>query len=81
MVYMSGSKMARNQSAIINRNNTCGGIKKSGLGYTGVGPTRGSQAGILYIRTINTTYGTKCGLPTTMNPTQTVGYRATLKPI
>lgn len=78
MVYMSGSKSARNQTAIINRGNTCGGSKKSGLSYTGVGPTKGSKAGTLYIRSVNTRYGAKCGVPTTLNPVQKTGYRATL---
>lgn len=81
MVYMNGSKSARNQTAIINRGNTCGGSKKSGLGYTGIGPTKGSRSGNLYFRTTNTTYGLKCGFPTTLRPTQSIGYRATLKPI
>jgi hypothetical protein len=81
MVYMSGSKAARNQSAIINRGNTCGGSKKAGLSYTGVGPTKGSKAGVLYIRSANTVYGAKCGLPTTLNPVQQTGYKATLGPI
>lgn len=31
MVYMSGSKAARNQASIVNRTNVCGGNKKSGL--------------------------------------------------
>lgn len=31
MVYMSGSKMARNQASIVARP-TCGGVKKGGLG-------------------------------------------------
>lgn len=30
MVYMSGSKAARNQNSIINRTNVCGGPKKAG---------------------------------------------------
>lgn len=30
MVYMSGSKSARNQSSIVNRTNVCGGPKKAG---------------------------------------------------
>jgi hypothetical protein len=30
MVYMSGSKSARNQSSIVNRQNVCGGVKKAG---------------------------------------------------
>ena len=78
MVLMNGSKSARNQSAIINRGNTCGGPKKSGLSYTGVGPTKGSKAGVLYIRSTNTVYGAICGFPRTLNPVQQTGYRATL---
>lgn len=31
MVYMSGSKSARNQSSIVNRTNVCGGPKKAGI--------------------------------------------------
>lgn len=31
MVYMSGSKASRNQASIVNRTNTCGGVKKAGL--------------------------------------------------
>jgi hypothetical protein len=31
MVYMSGSRNARNQASIVNRTNTCGGMKKAGL--------------------------------------------------
>ena len=31
MVYMSGSKSARNAASITNRTNTCGGMKKAGL--------------------------------------------------
>jgi hypothetical protein len=31
MVLMNAAKSARNQASIINRTNTCGGIKKSGL--------------------------------------------------
>ena len=31
MVYMSGSRAARNQSSIVNRTNVCGGVKKGGL--------------------------------------------------
>uniref|UniRef100_A0A6C0IET0 Uncharacterized protein n=1 Tax=viral metagenome TaxID=1070528 RepID=A0A6C0IET0_9ZZZZ len=34
MVYMSGSKSARNAASIVNRTNTCGGNKKSGLAPT-----------------------------------------------
>ena len=31
MVYMSGSRAARNQSSLVNRTNICGGNKKAGL--------------------------------------------------
>ena len=31
MVYMSGSRAARNQASIINRTNVCGGPKKAGI--------------------------------------------------
>ena len=31
MVYMSGSKAARNAASIVNRTNVCGGVKKAGL--------------------------------------------------
>jgi hypothetical protein len=30
MVYMSGSKSARNVASIVNRQNVCGGVKKAG---------------------------------------------------
>jgi hypothetical protein len=81
MVLMNGSKSARNQSAIINRGNTCGGSKKSGLGYTGVGATKGSKSGTIWGRTVNTVFGIRCGEYATRNPTQRIGYRATLGPM
>ena len=31
MVYMSGSKAARNAASIVNRQNVCGGVKKAGI--------------------------------------------------
>jgi len=31
MVYMSGSRSARNQASIVNRTNVCGGPKKAGI--------------------------------------------------
>lgn len=31
MVYMSGSKNARNAASICNRTNICGGVKKAGI--------------------------------------------------
>jgi hypothetical protein len=33
-MVLSTSKMARNASSICNRGNTCGGVKKAGLGPT-----------------------------------------------
>jgi hypothetical protein len=75
---MSGSKMARSQTAIINRNNTCGGSKKAGLGYTGIGATKGSKSGTIWNRTINTVYNIKCNLKVNPHPTQRKGYKATL---
>ena len=74
---MSGSKSARNQSAIINRGNNCGGVKKSGLGYTGVGATKGPQSAV-WNRTVNTVRNIICGLYANRNPTQQIGYKATL---
>ena len=41
--YMQGSKRARNASSLVNRTNTCGGVKKGGLSPTvGVDATVGS---------------------------------------
>lgn len=34
MVYMSGSKSARNSASICNRTNICGGMKKAGIAPT-----------------------------------------------
>ncbi len=34
MVYMSGSRAARNAASLCNRTNVCGGIKKGGLSPT-----------------------------------------------
>lgn len=45
MVYMSGSKAARNAASICNRTNICGGVKKAGLapmtGFYFMSSTRG----------------------------------------
>jgi hypothetical protein len=72
---MSGSKSARNQSAIINRSNTCGGIKKSGLGHSGVGPTTGNKPSTYY-RTVNTVWNIQCNPISSVIQTQVYGYRA-----
>ena len=70
MVYMSGSKSSRNIASIVNRGNTCGGVKKTGLSYTGVGPTKGAGNGTIYNRAVNTVFGLICGQYATKNPTQ-----------
>ena len=72
MVYMSGGKMARNQASIVNRNNTCGGVKKTGLR-----PTIGSYGtnGLNMTRAANT-LPLKCVTNTTVQ-TQKTGYAAT----
>jgi hypothetical protein len=72
---MSGSKSARNQSAIINRGNTCGGAKKSGLGYTGVGITRGNKISTYY-RTVNTVWNIPCNVTIPIIQTHHYGYKA-----
>ena len=81
MAYMSGSKMARNTSSIINRP-TCGGNKKVGLA-----PTIGVNSANLsaYRRAPNAGptggYSRFCiadNIRTTLRPTQQIGYRATL---
>ena len=57
MVYMSGSRSARNQASIINRTNICGGSKKSGLAPT-IGTFISSNPNL--IRGTNTQYGLVC---------------------
>lgn len=57
MVYMSGSRNARNQSSIVNRTNVCGGSKKAGLA-----PSIGwfMQSNPSLIRATNTQFGLVC---------------------
>ncbi len=57
MVYMSGSRSARNQASIVNRTNICGGNKKSGLAPT-IGTFISSNPNL--IRATNTQYGLVC---------------------
>jgi hypothetical protein len=66
MVYMSGSRNARNQASIVNRTNTCGGEKKAGLAST-VGTFVSSNPNL--IRGTNTQYGLVC-LGNFSNPSQ-----------
>ena len=75
MVYMSGSRNARNQASIVNRTNICGGPKKAGIAprvgwylSSNVNLTRAPQKLPL-----------KC-VPNTTVQTQRTGYRATLGP-
>ena len=57
MVYMSGSRAARNQASIVNRTNTCGGNKKGGLAPS-VGWFLYSNPNL--IGATNTQYGLVC---------------------
>ena len=57
MVYMSGSRSARNQASIVNRTNVCGGSKKGGLAPT-IGTFISSNPNL--IRGTNTQYGLMC---------------------
>ena len=66
MVYMSGSKAARNQASIINRTNVCGGNKKGGLAPT-VGWYLSSNPNL--IGATNTQYGMVC-MGNFTNPSQ-----------
>lgn len=66
MVYMSGSKSARNQASIVNRTNVCGGNKKGGLAPT-IGTFISSNPNL--IGATNTQYGLVC-LGNFSNPSQ-----------
>jgi hypothetical protein len=57
MVYMSGSKSARNAASIVNRTNVCGGNKKGGLAPT-IGAFISSNPNL--IGATNTQYGLVC---------------------
>ena len=73
MVYMSGSRSARNQASIVNRTNNCGGNKKSGLAPT-IGHFLTSNPNM--IGATNTQFGLRC-IPNMSIQTQQYGYRAT----
>ena len=72
MVYMSGSRNARNQASIVNRP-TCGGNKKGGLAPS-IGFYLSSNPNL--IGATNTQYGLTCR-PNLTIQTQKYGYRAT----
>jgi hypothetical protein len=74
MVYMSGSRAARNQASIVNRTNVCGGPKKGGLAPT-VGWYLDSNPNL--IGGTNTQFGLVC-IPNRTIQTQAYGYRATI---
>ncbi len=73
MVYYSGSKSARNAASIVNRTNTCGGMKKGGLAPS-VGWYLSSNPNL--IGASNTQFGLMC-IPNRTIQTQQYGYRAT----
>jgi hypothetical protein len=73
MVYYSGSRNARNAASIVNRTNTCGGIKKGGLAPS-VGWYLSSNPNL--IGATNTQFGLMC-IPNRTIQTQQYGYRAT----
>jgi len=74
MVYMSGSKNARNAASIVNRTNVCGGLKKGGLAPS-IGLYLSSNPNL--IGATNTQYGLRC-IPNRTIQTQSYGYRATI---
>ena len=73
MVYMSGSKASRNQASIVNRTNTCGGVKKAGLAPR-VGWYLSSNVNFVGAPQ---TVPKKC-VPSTTIQTQRYGYKATI---
>ena len=73
MVYLSGSKSARNQASIVNRTNVCGGNKKSGLAPR-VGWFMQSNPSLVGAPQ---KMPLKC-VPNTTVQTQRTGYRATI---
>ena len=75
MVYMSGSRAARNQASIVNRTNTCGGGAKKGGLAPSVGLFISSNPNL--IGATNTQFGLRC-IPNHTTQTQQYGYRATI---
>ena len=73
MVYMGGSRNARNAASICNRTNICGGMKKVGLAPS-VGWYLSSNPNL--IGATNTQFGLICR-PNLTIQTQSYGYRAT----
>lgn len=73
MVYMSGSRNARNQASIIARTNVCGGPKKAGIAPR-VGWFLSSQP---YLIAAPQSVPRFC-IPNRTVQTQKTGYRATI---
>jgi hypothetical protein len=76
MVYMSGSRNARNQASIIVRTNVCGGPKKAGIAPR-VGWFLSSQP---YLLRAPQNVPRFC-IPNRTVQVQQTGYRATLGPM
>lgn len=79
MVLMNGPKTVRNQASLINRA-TCGGVKKSGLSPS-VGNFLSSNPTLIRARNTQWVGGKPpiCNpFAFPMNPTQRIGYKATL---
>jgi hypothetical protein len=73
MVYMQGSKAARNAASICNRTNICGGVKKGGLGPS-IGwflPNNPNMIGVTQTQYLLTCKGNYS------HPTHKYGYHAT----
>jgi len=78
MVLMNAGKASRNQAKTIVRTNTCGGMKKSGIGK-GIGTNPNTFVRTAMTRS-NSTIPAKCTdmVMSTTIQTQRYGYRATL---
>ena len=74
MVYMGGSRSARNAASICNRTNVCGGGSKKGGLAPSVGWYLSSNPNM--IGATNTQFGLVC-IPNRTIQTQSYGYRAT----
>jgi len=74
MVLMNAGRSARNAASIVNRTNTCGGMKKGGLAPS-IGWFMSSNPSL--IGATNTQFGLIC-IPNRTIQTQKTGYRATI---
>jgi hypothetical protein len=76
MVLMNAGKASRNQAKTIVRTNTCGGVKKAGIGK-GIGTNPNTFVMTAMARS-NSNVPKKCSKDKTAIQTQRYGYRATL---